>query len=195
MFYIVGLGNPGEEYARHRHNVGQLALTHVWSKGEFSEWKADKVLCADVAKGVLAEEKTWLLFPTSFMNKSGLSLKPLVTSPKKAEKTIVLYDDIDLPLGSFKIAFNRGSGGHKGIESIEKQIKTKAFVRVRIGICPTTPAGTLKKPSGEAAVKDFLLGDFKKKELEALDRVFPEVVRAVEAIISEGRVRAMNQYN
>lgn len=195
MFYIVGLGNPGEEYARHRHNVGQLALTHVWSKGEFSEWKADKVLRADVAKGVLAEEKTWLLFPTSFMNKSGLSLKPLVTSPKKAEKTIVLYDDIDLPLGSFKIAFNRGSGGHKGIESIEKQIKTKAFVRVRIGICPTTPAGTLKKPSGEAAVKDFLLGDFKKKELEALDRVFPEVVRAVEAIISEGRVRAMNQYN
>lgn len=195
MHYIVGLGNPGEEYERTRHNVGRMALDAVFAAGEFNDWKADKTLRADVAKGYLHDEKTWLIFPTTYMNKSGLSVKSQITTEKKAEKLIVLYDDIDLPLGTFKLAFNRGSGGHKGIDSIIRTIHTRAFVRVRIGICPTTPTGKLKKPKGGEKVLDFLMGDFKNAEEELLKKTFKEIVTAVETVVSNGRQEAMNQFN
>ena len=96
------------------------------------------------------------------MNKSGLAVKPIITSKKKAEALIVIHDDLDLPIGKFKISFNKSSGGHRGVESIIKAIKTEAFTRVRIGISPATPSGKLKKPKGEKDVGDFILGEFKK---------------------------------
>ena len=195
MFYVVGLGNPGEEYERTRHNVGRMALDSIFARGEFSDWKADKTLRGEIAKGYLGDEKVWLIFPTTFMNKSGTSVKSLITSEKKAEKLIVLYDDVDLPLGTIKLAFNRGSGGHKGIESITRAIKTKAFVRIRIGICPTTPSGTLKKPQGEKAVLDFLLGELGKKEQLILPEVFLQCAQAVETVVREGKEAAMNRCN
>ena len=129
------------------------------------------------------------------MNRSGTVLKDLITSEKKAEQLIVLYDDIDRPFGSVKLAFDRGTGGHKGLDSIVRSIKTKKFLRVRIGVTPTTPSGKLKKPQGETAVVDFLLGEFKKRELEQLEDTFTTTTAAVTSVLTEGRAAAMNRFN
>ena len=108
---------------------------------------------------------------------------------------VVIYDDLDMPLGKIKISFGRGSGGHKGIESIVRSIKTKDFIRIRVGIAPATPSGKIKKIKTEQKVIDFILGDFKKKETEILKKVFKKVNEALEVIIKEGRSNAMNEFN
>ena len=118
-----------------------------------------------------------------------------VTSKKKAEKLIVVYDDIDIPLGKIKISYNRGSGGHKGVESIIRNIKTKAFIRIRVGVAQTTPTGKIKKPKGDDKVLDFLMGEFKQKEIEIFKNVSKSVVGAINTIINDGVEKAMNVYN
>ena len=185
MFYIVGLGNPGEEYENSRHNTGALSVQSFAKKNKFVFFETEK----------MGKEKIMLILPQTFMNKSGLSLKPLITSKKKAENLVVIYDDLDMPLGKFKISFGRGSGGHKGVESIARSIKTKDFIRIRVGIAPATPSGKIKKPKGEQKILDFILGDFKKPELEKLKKVFKKVNEAIEVIVKDGRAKAMNEFN
>ncbi|PIR58176.1 MAG: hypothetical protein COU71_00085 [Parcubacteria group bacterium CG10_big_fil_rev_8_21_14_0_10_38_31] len=136
-----------------------------------------------------------VILPETFMNKSGLSLKPVITSKKKAQFLVVMYDDLDLALGTFKISFNRGSGGHRGVESIVRTLKTKEFVRIRAGISSATPKGKVKKPIGEKKVVDFIIGDFKPKELEVLKKVSKNIHEALEMIVAEGYQKAMSVYN
>lgn len=195
MFIIVGLGNPGKEYDGTRHNTGRTLVEHFIKTHHFSEPKADKKLKALVTTGEIKKEKIIFVLPETFMNKSGVSVKPLVTSAKKAETLIVAHDDLDLPLGALKITFGRGSGGHRGIESIIRVIKTKNFVRIRIGIAPTTPSGKIKKPKGEKEIVDFIIGAFKPKELEIIKKISKSVSQAIEAIIVDGRTTAMNRFN
>jgi len=195
---IVGLGNPGSEYENTRHNAGRLAVT-AWAKiyqkaGDCSEWKLDKTSQALKASAEVAGEKVTLLLPETFMNKSGVSIKDKIKNPKQAEKLIVVHDDLDLPLGTIKISFNRGSGGHKGLESLIRVVKTKAFVRMRIGICPTTPSSKPKKPPN-AKILDFIIGQFKPAEEEVLKKVFKQSSRALDLLISEGREKAMGETN
>ncbi|MCK4386745.1 MAG: aminoacyl-tRNA hydrolase [Candidatus Pacebacteria bacterium] len=194
-YVIVGLGNPGEEYAQTRHNTGRIVLDYFRKKYDFSEWEENKKLRALASEGKIGKTKTILLEPETFMNKSGLSVKPLITSKKKAEKLAVIYDDLDLPLGTFKISFNKGTGGHKGLESVAKNIKTKEFIRVRVGISQATPKGKLKKPRGEQKILDYLMADFSKKDLEFLKKIKPKIAQALKVIILEGRQRAMNMFN
>lgn len=195
MFIIVGLGNPGEEYENTRHNTGRMFAEHFIKTHNFSELKEDKKLKAITSTGEIKKEKIIFVLPETFMNKSGISVKPLITSTKKAEALIVAHDDIDLPLGTLKITFGRGSGGHKGIESIMRAIKTKDFVRIRIGVAPTTPSGKIKKPKGERAIVDFIIGAFKPKELEVIKKTITKACHAVETIVADGRATAMNQFN
>ena len=195
MHFIIGLGNPGEEYENTRHNTGRIVLEAFRKKAGFSEWENDKKLRALVSAGKIGKEKAVLVMPETFMNKSGTSAATLIKSKKAAEQLIVVHDDLDLPLGSMKISFNRGSGGHKGIESIKRAIKTEAFVRVRIGISPATPSGKLKKPKGDKAVGDFILGKFKPKETEEIKKVSKKVIEAIEVLIAEGREKAMSVFN
>jgi PTH1 family peptidyl-tRNA hydrolase len=147
-YVLVGLGNPGPEYEKTRHNTGRIVLEIFRKKCDFPDWEPDKKLKALVSKGKLGKAEILLLEPETFMNNSGGSVKPLITSKKKAESLVIIHDDLDLPIGSYKISFNRGSGGHKGVENIIKAIGTEGFVRVRVGISPVTPGGKLKKPSG-----------------------------------------------
>jgi PTH1 family peptidyl-tRNA hydrolase len=113
MSYIfVGLGNPGEEYKQTRHNTGRMLL-EWFGKSHDAEWKLDKKLNANVTKIKLGSKPVTLVLPETFMNNSGKSVKPLVTSVKSAEKMIVIYDDLDLPFGTNKISFNKSSGGHR----------------------------------------------------------------------------------
>ncbi|MBI5004829.1 MAG: aminoacyl-tRNA hydrolase [Candidatus Lloydbacteria bacterium] len=195
MFIIVGLGNPGKEYENTRHNTGRAFVEYFIKTHHFSEPKADKKLKALVATGEIKKEKIIFVLPETFMNKSGASVKPLITSIKKAGTLIVAHDDLDLPLGTLKIAFGRGSGGHRGIESIIRAIKTKDFIRLRIGIAPTTPSGKIKKPKGEKAIVDFIIGSFKPKELEVLKTTILRACQAIGTLITEGRAAAMNHFN
>lgn len=195
MKYVVALGNPGEEYKNTRHNVGRIVLEPFVKKNDFSDWISDKKTKALLSEGKIGKEKAFLIEPETFMNKSGFSLQSIITSKKKAEELIVIHDDLDLPIGKFKISFNKSSGGHRGVESIIKAIKTEAFIRVRIGISPSTPSGKLKKPKGEKDVGDFILGEFKKSEMEILKKISKKVAEALEIIIMEGREKAMGEFN
>lgn len=198
-YIIVGLGNPGQEYEQSRHNTGRLMLEAFYKKAakdqDLSDWKADKKTIALKSSGKIGAESVTMLMPETMMNNSGKSLKDLVNTPKKAEKLIVIYDELDMPLGSFKISFDRGSGGHRGLESVIKNIETKAFIRIRVGISPSTPSGKLKKPQGEDKVIDFILGKFKPAEQEELKKVSKKISEALFCLLEEGRAIAMNRYN
>ena len=192
---IVGLGNPGEEYDSTRHNAGRMALEHFAIEVKFGDWKEDKKAKARVASGMIGKTAVVLVAPDTFMNKSGSAITKFVKSQKAAERMVVLYDDLDLPLGSLKLSFNRGSGGHRGVESIMKAVKTKKFTRVRIGVSPSTASGKLKKPLGEKEVVAFILAKFKSAELAELKPVWKRVSEALQVIVVEGPERAMNQFN
>ena len=195
MAYIfVGLGNPGEEYKETRHNTGRM-LVEWFGKSLEAEWKLDKKLNATVAKVKLGKTPVTLVLPETFMNNSGKSVKPLVTSVKAAEKLLVIYDDLDLPFGTNKISFNKSSGGHRGLESIIKNIKTEKFARVRAGISPTTPSGKIKKPKGEDAVTKVILGKFKEEDLKELKKLSKKVNEALEVFVEDGIEKAMTGFN
>lgn len=194
-FIIVGLGNPGEDYENTRHNAGRLAVGAFDDAKEMGGFVSDSKTKSDMSKGKMGKHSVTLMLPNTFMNKSGNAVKKLVTSAKNAERLVVVYDDIDLPFGTIKLSFSRGSGGHKGVESIIRAVKTKDFVRVRIGVAPTTPGGKIKKPRGEKGIHDFLLGEFKKKELEELKKIFKTTSAALESIVVDGRAKAMNMFN
>jgi peptidyl-tRNA hydrolase, PTH1 family len=192
---IVGLGNPGEEYKDSRHNTGRTLLESFAKKNDFFDFDNDKRSQALVSKGRLGKQDVVLVLPETFMNKSGRSALSFVTSKKAAERCVVVYDDIDLPLGTIKITFGRGSGGHRGVESVIKSLKTKDFVRIRVGVSPATPKGKVKKPKGDGKVLDFLMGDFRKSEKLILKKVSKQVNDALIVLIEEGRAQAMNKFN
>lgn len=161
MYTIIGLGNPGEEYAETRHNTGKMALEVIEKKGI----------------------KAKFIHQDTFMNKTGTAVAKVVKSKSAAKKLIVIYDDLDLPVGSMRISWNRGSGGHKGLESIVRAVKTKEFIRIRIGI------------GKKSDVEKYILNKFTPKEREELKKVFKKVAEAVEVIVEEGLEEGMNQFN
>jgi PTH1 family peptidyl-tRNA hydrolase len=195
MSYIfVGLGNPGEEYRETRHNTGRILL-ELLGKSLGAEWKLDKKLNATVSKIKLGSKPVTLVLPETFMNNSGKSVKPLITSVKSAEKLMVIYDDLDLPFGTNKISFNKSSGGHRGVESIIKAIKTEKFARVRVGISPKTPSGKIKKPKGDEAVTKVILGKFKEEEMKELKKLSKKLGETLETFVSGGLEKAMTGFN
>ncbi len=192
-YIVIGLGNPGEEYTETRHNMGRMVLDSFVKKNGFSNWIENKKLKALVSDGKIGKNKAQLLKPETFMNKSGEAVKSLVKSKKVAETLIVIHDDLDLPLGRVKISFNKSSGGHKGVESIMKSIKTEAFIRLRLGISAETASGKIKKPQGEDKVIDAILGKFKKTEIDDLKKIIKKSVVALEMIVADGWEKAASQ--
>jgi PTH1 family peptidyl-tRNA hydrolase len=170
---VVGLGNPSDEYKNTRHNVGK----------DFLEALADKL----PSKAKVKELNV-------YMNNSGGPIKKLITSQKAAQKLIVLHDELDLPLGRIKVSFGSSAGGHNGVRSIEKALKTKDYVRVRIGISGATPSGKLKRPAPEK-IADFVLAKFRPPEAEKLKKVKKLVGEALELIIEEGVEAAQTAIN
>lgn len=194
MYYIFGLGNPGEEYGNSRHNAGRMAVLAFVKKNDFDEPKFDKKINALVADGKIGKESVKIVLPETFMNKSGVSAKWLIKSKKDAAKLIVCHDDLDLGLGSFKISFGKSAGGHKGVESIVKVIKTLDFTRIRVGVSPATPKGKVKRPDA-AKMVDFIIGNFKPLEKDTLKKVFKNISEAMELAVTEGEQRAMSEFN
>lgn len=192
---VVGLGNPGAEYAQTRHNAGRLAVELLAKKNGVTEWRTDKKANALVSSHEIGKDTVVCVLPDTFMNRSGSAVMRYVTSVKAAERLIVVQDDLDLPLGRMKLSFGRGAGGHKGVDSIMRAIKTKDFTRIRVGVSPHTASGKIKKVHGEDDVVDFVIGSFKPKEQEELKKVLKESVNAIEAIIEKGPQSAMSEFN
>lgn len=191
MWTIVGLGNPGAEYVGTRHSAGREAVEFFGLKTGLSQWREDKKAVALVA----VDKKMTLVLPNTYMNKSGNAVTRFVKSVKAAERLVVVHDDLDLPLGKIKLSFERGSGGHRGVESIMRAVKTKKFMRVRIGVSPATDSGKIKKPHGEREVEKFILSSFKPTEKEQLKKVFNRIAEALAAIVKDGMEKAMSTCN
>jgi peptidyl-tRNA hydrolase, PTH1 family len=180
QWVIAALGNPGEEYAGTRHNVGRELLQNIEKK--------------EGTKGKLFGKKVTLLYPDVYMNNSGGPIKKAVTSKKAAEQLVVVHDELDLPLGKIKLSFGSSAGGHNGVKSVQKALKTMDFVRVRVGISSATPSGKLKRPAPEK-ITDFVLGKFKPPEIEKLKKVQKEVSEALEILLNDGLPAAMTYAN
>ena len=131
---IVGLGNTGKEYEKTRHNAGRSVVELLAKQEGLDEFVFNKTSNALVNKGAIEGESTTLVLPETMVNLSGKAVVAFVKSVKAAKNLLVIHDDLDLPLGAIKMVFGRGSGGHKGVESIMRMIKTKDFARLRIGI-------------------------------------------------------------
>ncbi len=172
-----------------------MAVEFFAKEKGFNGWHSDKKSKSTVSTGMLEKVAVVLMLPDTFMNKSGTAVSKLVKTPKAAEHLVVVYDDLDLPLGTMKLSFDRGSGGHKGLESVTRSVKTKRFTRIRIGVSPSTAAGTLRKPEGKKVVHNFILTKFSAAQKEELHRVFKRVAAALETIVVSGTERAMNEFN
>lgn len=175
---IVGLGNPGKEYERTRHNAGRKAVDLIAKQEGFPEFVFNKTANAFVSKGTIEGENATLVLPETMMNLSGKAVVAFVKSPKAAKSLLVIHDDLDLPLGTIKMVFGRGNGGHKGVESIMRAIKTKEFARIRIGISAVGKKNQVKKVSGEERVIKHVIGTFKPAEEAVLKKVLKKTTEA-----------------
>lgn len=195
MKFIVGLGNPSTEYEGTRHNIGRDIVKSLAKKFDFSDFVYDKKINANLSEGKIGKEKVLLILPDTYMNKSGAALKKFVTSTKKAVDMVVIHDDLDMGIGNSKIVFNKSSGGHKGVESVIRAVKTESFPRIKIGISPVSVSGKVKKPLGEEVVVKYVLGKFSKKDEEVLKKIKKKTTDSIEMIITSGFLAAMNSFN
>lgn len=195
-FVIVGLGNPEGEYLKTRHNAGRMAVEAFAKAHDFPEFTLRKAASALVSEARVGDEKVTLILPAVSMNLSGKAVTSFVKSVKAAKSLLVVRDELDLPLGVLKMTtYGRGSGGHKGVESIMRAIKTKEFAQLKVGISGATAKGKVKKPSGEDKVVSFVIGKFKPTEELTLKKVLKKCAETIEYFITDGIEKAMLEAN
>jgi len=190
---IVGLGNPGKEYEKTRHNAGRMALELLAKTEGADDFVLNKRTKALVANGTLGGKQATLVLPETMMNLSGRAVRAFVKTPAASKNLLVLHDDLDLPLGTIKMVAGRGSGGHKGVESIMRAITSKNFVRIRIGISAVGKRHQAKKVSGEDKVIKHVIGVFKPAETPVLKKALKKAVEAAQLFASEG-IEAATQF-
>lgn len=185
-FLVVGLGNPGDEFARTRHNVGAETVELLASRhGGRLRKRKERALVDEVR---IAAQRVALAVPLTYMNESGMAVAPLVRRFGVApERLIVVHDELDLAPGELKVKEGGGLAGHNGLRSIDQHLKTPDFLRVRIGIG--------KPPGGKEQGADHVLKRFSKKDRDAMDVTIQEAADAVECIVVDGIAAAMNRYN
>ena len=188
MKVIVGLGNPGKEYERTRHNVGWWAVDHLADVWHFEGWRRDGD--ARVVSGSVGALPVRLVKPQTYMNLSGAVLRPYLRrtgwSPQK--DLLIVVDEAALPLGSFRFRARGSSAGHNGLKSIEGALGHQDYARLRIGIAP--PPGRRR---GDLA--DYVLSEFGKGDAAVVKDLMPTFVEAIEAWTKEGIVPVMNRFN
>ena len=185
MKYIIGLGNPGEQYKNNRHNVAWL----VFDALSLSEWKHDKYMNAEFIGKELSHQIILYIKPQTFMNKSGEVISPLKKDAEfSSDDVILIYDDIDLIFGSVRVSYNRGDGGHNGVKSITRHLGTKKTVRIRVGVSRKIDDGRLVKPN--------VLSNFRAEERGIIRKdIAPKVEKIIKSIIENGIEKTMNIFN
>ena len=174
---IIGIGNPEERYDNTRHNVGFMFLDFLAKKGDSSEFETDKKSDSLVTKCKLEKGSVILAKPQTYVNKSGEATRKLAKIYKvKPDQVLVVQDDLDVPFGNTKMSFDKNSGGHKGIESIMKALKTKKFYRLRIGLAK--PALQKARQQSDKKRDEFVvkmvLSRFSPSEQEQVKKIFKE---------------------
>lgn len=185
---VLGLGNPGKQYERTRHNVGWWVIDYLADVWHFDGWKRDGD--ARVGTGLVGSQKVRLVKPQTYMNLSGAVLKPYLRRPfwAAAKDLLVVVDEVALPTGTYRLRARGSAGGHNGLKSVEGVLKTQEYPRLRIGIGPDDP-----RRRGNLA--DFVLDDFGKGEESEVRALFPLFRDAVDLWLVDGIEAAMNQFN
>lgn len=198
MKLIIGLGNPGIEYRFTPHNAGYLAVDRIaeYCNATFANRRGRAL----TAKATLAGQEVLLAKPETFMNLSGLSIAALVRELEVAipsHDLIVIYDELDLPLGTIRIRERGSANGHNGVKSVSGALGTEEWLRIRIGVGrPSKDAAALADGREiRSGGKDYLLSPMRRPELEVLDEVLDRVRGAVEVILAKGPAPAMNEFN
>lgn len=182
---IVGLGNPGKDYERTRHNLGFM-LVDLLAREEQTQIKRDECR-ALIGQAAIDGQKIELAKPQTYMNLSGESVSCLLKKPGRSiAKLIVISDDLALPFGTIRIRPKGSHGGQNGLRSIIDCVRTNEFVRLRIGIQPEHPI---------ANAKNFVLENFSKKESETVEKILEESAKAIRSIINDGAEKAMAKFN
>ncbi len=178
MLYIVGLGNKGERYSLTRHNVGWLFLDHLCNSCAFRAGRGEYAY---------AEHELGLLFkPLTYMNLSGIAVRQIVEHFNVSlDRLIVVYDDVDIPLGRVRFRLKGSAGSHNGMKSVIYYLQTQEIPRVRIGI---------GRPK-DMSLKDWVLSKFSEKELDVLYRIFPSIVEGLRSFLEGNVDEALNIIN
>ncbi len=184
-YLIVGLGNPGKEYENTRHNAGVMVLEQIRDAWSFSDWSKDSMSNSLLSKGVIAEEAITFMFPQTFMNLSGTAVRHFADE-EYSQKLVVIYDDLDIPLGQIKMSYDRSSGGHNGVQSIIDTLGGSDFARIRIGI------GNMEGDIREYVGVLVAFSDEEKKIIESQSKKVAEVLKV---FFSEGKEKAMTLSN
>ncbi|AIQ33235.1 peptidyl-tRNA hydrolase [Paenibacillus sp. FSL R5-0345] len=185
MKWIVGLGNPGTQYAKTRHNVGFMALDELAAQNRisFNQSKCKSV----IGEGVIGGVKTVLIKPMTFMNLSGEAVRAYMDYYKvKLEDMIVVYDDLDTEIGKIRLRYQGSAGGHNGIKSIIQHVGTQSFNRVRMGI---------SRPEPGFAIVDYVLSSFPKKEGDPLKQMILNTCDALEFSLQNSFEQTMAKFN
>jgi len=195
MKLVVGLGNPGKRYKSSRHNVGFMVLDELARQFSFIQrsmkvfnfqFSIDKRLRAEFLKTKYKDQEILLAKPQTMVNASGVAVKSLIANYSITDYSdlLVVHDDIDLPLGKIKVVKGRGSAGHRGVESIIKELKTNDFVRFRLGIGRFTKA--VSKDIKKQEVVRYVLGTFGKKEKVEVEKMIDKAVKAIKFALEYG---------
>jgi len=182
---VIGLGNPGPAYAGNRHNVGYQCVDYL-GHAHGLRFRSSRRCKALVANGQIGKTRVILAKPLVYMNESGQAVNALVRWYKIAlADLLVIYDDLDLPLGKIRLRRRGGSGGHKGLQSIIDALQTEEFARLRVGIG--------RPIYGEPS--DYVLSDFTPEERMIMEATYDRVVAAIECFLTQGIETAMNEFN
>jgi peptidyl-tRNA hydrolase, PTH1 family len=186
---IVGLGNPGPEYERTRHNVGWWVVDHLADVWRIEGWKRDGD--SRVSSATVGGQRVRLVKPQTYMNLSGGALRPYLRREgfSHMKDLLIIVDEVALPVGSFRIRAGGSAGGHNGLKSIEAAIGSQEYARLRIGVGPQDPS----RRRGDLA--DYVLGDFGKGEEKDIRALFPTLTELVEVWLAEGAHKAMSRFN
>lgn len=189
MKVILGLGNPGKEYAETRHNVGWWMLDHLAEAWRTDGWRKDGE--ALTSSGSIGGVKVRLVKPQTYMNLSGAVLKPWLRRPfwAAANDLLVVSDEVQLPVGAYRFRAKGSAGGHNGLKSIESALKSQEYPRLRIGVGPNDP----QRRVGDLA--DYVLGDFGKGEAAETRALFATLEEALRCWTAEGIETVMNRFN
>ncbi len=184
---IVGLGNPGDEYARTRHNAGFL-LADLLAQRWRASWRTERRFTARLARAAFGGHECWLCQPLTYMNVSGEAVVAVANYYRLATaKVLVAVDDADLALGTIRLRPDGSSGGHHGLESVEQHLGTRGYARLRLGIGRQATAGR--------QITGHVLGSFSRVEREVFEQVLVRASEAVECWLQLGITAAMNRFN